>query len=182
MSLDVTLRIPGKDREDFNSFELRHLATNFAIACEKGYKGSYDAWFKGISSTWREIANRDNPDYEKPTEDVYSANITHNLGKMAAEAGLYEALWRPYQLKEGYDIPEDEYDEEYDFEKANPVQAHEIIPIIEKGLEDMKARPKHYEKFNSSNGWGMYHNFVPWIEKYLQALKEYPESFVECDR
>jgi hypothetical protein len=46
----------------------------------------------------------------------------------------------------------------------------------------MKARPKHYEKFNSSNGWGMYENFVPWIERYLEALKEYPESFVECDR
>jgi hypothetical protein len=30
---------------------------------------------------------------------VYNANITHNLGKMA-EAGLYEALWRPYRLKQ----------------------------------------------------------------------------------
>ena len=119
---------------------------------------------------------------EEKQEDVYSANITHNLGKMAAEAGIYEALWRPYQLKEGYDIPEDDYKEEWKYEDSNPVRAHEIIPIIEKGLEDMKARPKHYEKFNSSNGWGMYHNFVPWIEKYLQALKEYPESFVECDR
>jgi len=182
MSLDVTLKIPGKDREDFNSFETRHLATNFAITCEKGYKGSYDAWFKGISSTWREIANRDNPDYEKPTESVYWSNITHNLGKMADEAGLYEALWRPYQLKEGYNIPEKDYEAEYKFEEENPVKANEIISIIEKGLKDMKARPEHYKKFNSSNGWGMYHNFVPWIEKYLKALKEYPESFVECDR
>ena len=119
---------------------------------------------------------------EEKQEDVYSANITHNLGKMATEAGLYEALWRPYQLKEGYDIPEDDYNAEYKFEGDNPVKAYEIIEKIEKGLEDMKARPKHYEKFNSSNGWGMYHNFVPWIEKYLKALKEYPESFVECDR
>ena len=69
---------------------------------------------------------------EPRREEVYGANITHNLGKMAAEAGIYEALWRPYQLKEGYDIPEDEYDEEYDFEKTNPVKANEIIDIIEK--------------------------------------------------
>ena len=89
---------------------------------------------------------------EPQRESLYGANITHNLGKMAEAAGLYKALWRPYQLKEGYDIPEDEYDEEYDFEKANPVQAHEIIPIIEKGLEDMIARPEYYETFNSSNG------------------------------
>ena len=119
---------------------------------------------------------------EEKQEDVYSSNITHNLGEMAGKAGLYEALWRPHRLKEGYDIPESDYQTEYKFEAANPVQAHEIIEIIEKGLEDMKARPKHYETFNSSNGWGMYHNFVPWIEKYLKALKEYPEAFVECDR
>jgi len=119
---------------------------------------------------------------EPKREIMYSANITHNLGKMAAEAGIYEALWRPYQLKEGYNIPEKDYDAEYKYEVANPVKAHEIIEIVEKGLKDMKKRPKHYEKFNSSNGWGMYHNFVPWIEEYLEALKEYPESFVECDR
>lgn len=119
---------------------------------------------------------------EPQRESLYRSNITHNLNRMADEAGLYEALWRPYQLKEGYDIPESDYQAEYKFEEANPVKAYEIIPIIEKGLEDMKARPKHYEKFNSSNGWGMYKHFVPFIEEYLEALKQYPESFVECDR
>jgi hypothetical protein len=119
---------------------------------------------------------------EPRREEVYSANITHNLGKMADEAGLYEALWRPHRLKPGYDIPEDDYKTEWEYEDNNPVRAHEIIEIVEKGLEDMKARPKHYETFNSPNGWGMYHNFVPWIERYLAALKEFPESQVVCDR
>ena len=119
---------------------------------------------------------------EPQKQSLYRSNITHNLGKMANEAGLYEALWRPYQLKEGYNIPEGDYQAEYKFEADNLVQAHEIIAIIEKGLEDMKARPKHYETFNSSNGWGMYEHFVPFIEKYLNALKQYPEAFVECDR
>lgn len=119
---------------------------------------------------------------EPRREEVYSANITHNLGKMAEAAGIYEALWRPYQLKPGYDIPEDDYDAEYAFEEANPVKAHEIIEIIEKGLTDMKKRPKHYEKFNSPNGWGTYEHFVPFIEKYLAALKEFPEAQVVCDR
>ena len=26
-------------------------------------------------------------------EQMYEANITHNLGKMAVEAGIYKALW-----------------------------------------------------------------------------------------
>jgi hypothetical protein len=119
---------------------------------------------------------------EPKKEEVYSANITHNLGEMAEKAGIYEALWRPYRLKEGYNIPEKDYEAEYKFEEANPVKANEIISIIEKGLEDMKARPEYYEKFNSPNGWGMYHNFVPWIERYLAALKEFPESQVVCNR
>ena len=120
---------------------------------------------------------------EPRREEVYSANITHNLGEMAEEAGLYKALWRPYQLKADYiDFDNDDYQSEWQYEEANTVRAHEIIEIIEKGLEDMKARPKHYETFNSSNGWGMYHNFVPWIEKYLAALKEFPDAQVVCDR
>lgn len=119
---------------------------------------------------------------EPRREEVYSANITHNLNKMADEAGLYEALWRPHRLKPGYDIPEDDHKAEWEYEDNNPVRAHEIIEIIEKGLADMKARPKHYEKFNSPNGWGMYEHFVPFIEKYLAALKEFPEAQVVCDR
>jgi len=119
---------------------------------------------------------------EPRREEVYSANITHNLGMMADEAGIYEALWRPHRLKPKYDIPESDYDAEYKFEEDNPVRAYEIIEIIEKGLDDMKARPEYYETFNSPNGWGTYKNFVPWIEKYLAALKEFPDAQVVCDR
>jgi hypothetical protein len=95
-------------------------------------------------------------------EEVYGANITHNLGKMAAEAGIYQALWRPEEL--------------------NITKAGELVPIIEKGLDDMKARPEHYQQFNASNGWGLYENFIPWIEKYLEACKEYPEASIEVSR
>jgi hypothetical protein len=119
---------------------------------------------------------------EPQRECLYTDNITHNLGKMADAAGLYEALWRPYRLKEGYNIPENDYQAEYKFEEDNPVKAHEIIEIIEKGLADMIARPVYYKTFNSSNGWGIYKHFIPFIEKYLEALKEYPEAFVECSR
>jgi hypothetical protein len=119
---------------------------------------------------------------EPQRECLYSSNITHNLGKMANEAGIYEALWRPYQLKEGFNIPEGDYEAEYEFEENNPVRGYELIPVIEKGLEDMIARPAHYKTFDSPNGWGLYKHFVPFIEKYLRALKEYPESFVECSR
>lgn len=31
----------------------------------------------------------------KNGETLYSRNITHNLGRMAQAAGIYECLWRP---------------------------------------------------------------------------------------
>jgi len=44
--------------QSFNLNELRHIAVNFAINCEKGYGGDFDSWFNKTSPDWREIANR----------------------------------------------------------------------------------------------------------------------------
>jgi hypothetical protein len=114
-------------------------------------------------------------------EIVYRTNITHNLGEMANKAGIYEALWRPYQLKSNYNKTNHPKAERF-FEETNSVKASEIIEIIQKGLNDLKKRPKYFEKFNSSNGWGMYKHFVPFVEEYLNACIEYPESIVKTDR
>jgi hypothetical protein len=182
MSLDVSLVVPGKDREDFNLYELRHIAVNFAINCEKGYQGSFDSWFAKINPKWRKLANKDNSDYEVPTEEIYSANITHNLGEMADEAGLYEALWRPYRLKEGYNVPEDDYEVEREFESNCVIQAKEIIPILEKGLKELVSHPEKYKKFNPSNGWGSYESLIKFTKAYLLACIANPEAEIETDR
>lgn len=100
--------------------------------------------------------------YTEDDEQVYWANITHNLGKMAGEAGIYEALWRP--------------------EEIGKTKASEIVELLEKGLADLKARPEHFEKFNSPNGWGMYEHFVPFVEEYLEACKEYPDAIIGVSR
>ena len=100
--------------------------------------------------------------YTEDDEQVYYANITHNLGKMAGEAGIYQALWRP--------------------KKIGKTKASEIIDLLEKGLADLKARPEHFEIFNSTNGWGVYEDFVLFVEKYLEACKEYPDAVIEVSR
>jgi hypothetical protein len=100
--------------------------------------------------------------YTEDDEQIYWANITHNLGKMANEAGIYEALWRP--------------------EEIGKTKASEIVELLEKALADLKERPEHFEKFNSPNGWGMYEHFVPFVEKYLEACKEYPDAVIEVSR
>lgn len=96
------------------------------------------------------------------TSELYWANITHNLGKMADKAGIYYALWRP--------------------EEINATTAEDIIPLLEKGLAKLKENPDKYKKYDSPNGWGLYEHFVPFVEKYLSACKEYPKAIIEVSR
>lgn len=120
--------------------------------------------------------------HEEEKEYLYDDNITHNLGEMAAEAGIYEALWRPHRLKKEYYNPEDDYKVEYAFEDSVTTIASEIIPLLETGLADLKARPEYFKTFDSPNGWGLYKHFVPFVENYLNACKEYPDSTIIVSR
>lgn len=43
--------------DSFNLNELRHIAVNFSVNCQKGYEGDFDTWFKCLSEEWRKIAN-----------------------------------------------------------------------------------------------------------------------------
>lgn len=95
-------------------------------------------------------------------EEVYWANITHNLGKMADEAGIGDVLWRPKEI--------------------GKTKASEIVELLEKGLADLKSRPEHFQALNSHNGWGMYEHFVPFVEKYLEACRKYPDAIIEVSR
>ncbi len=94
--------------------------------------------------------------------ELYWANITHNLNRMAAEAGIYQHLWRPDEL--GITI------------------ARELIAPLTDGLALMKLNPARFEPFNSPNGWGTYENFVPWIERYLKACIANPTAHVRVNR
>ena len=93
---------------------------------------------------------------------VFDSNITHNLGDMAREAGIYEALWRPEE--KGWKVAKD------------------IIGVLKDGLQKLKENPEHYEKFNSPNGWGMYEHFVPFVEEVLDACIKYPNAIIFVSR
>ena len=97
----------------------------------------------------------------RPTT-VFSSNITHNLGKMAQEAGIYEACWRP--------------------EEIGVARAWELIPLLQAGIAKMKERPSHFKQFDAKNGWGTYDQFLPWLKRYLAACEENPEATVSVSR
>ena len=46
----------------------------------------------------------------------------------------------------------------------------------------MKSNPEYFKKFNPENGCGSYEGLLSFAEKYLEACKEYPNSFILVSR
>ena len=97
----------------------------------------------------------------RPTE-VFSGNITHNLGKMAEAAGIYQCMWRPEEL--------------------NITKAQDLIVPLALGLSKLKSNPDEFRQYDSPNGWGKYENLVNFVEQYLQACIANPDANVSAWR
>lgn len=96
------------------------------------------------------------------SDEVYWANITHNLGKMATEVDIYWCLWRP--------------------DENSITHASQLIGPLEVGLFRLKDHPDHWKTFNPENGWGTYDGFVKFVERYLDACKLHPDAQVRVSR
>ncbi len=96
------------------------------------------------------------------TNEVYSANITHNLGEMASAAELYYPLWRP--------------------EEINISKAKQLIVHLAKGLESLIEKPDYYKTFNPENGWGTYEVLLTLVKNYLKACIDNPDADVSVSR
>ena len=93
---------------------------------------------------------------------LYDRNITHNLGKMAGEAEIYEALWRP--------------------EEIGITHAHQLLSPLSEGLARLTKDPAKYKAFNPENGWGDYDVLVGFVTDYLLACGKNPNAKVEASR
>lgn len=93
---------------------------------------------------------------------IYSRNITHNLNKMADEAGIYKHLWRP---------------EEIDITKAA-----QLIEPLREGMALLLSDPERFKKFDPQNKWGDYDGLVDFVREYLAACEENPNASVSVSR
>lgn len=99
--------------------------------------------------------------YLRPV-DVFHNNITHNLGEMAKEAGLYLVMWHPEDIK--------------------VTKAKQAVPYLKEGIKNLRLNPDKYKKFNPVNGWGSYEGLLSSAEEYLSACVENPNSIIEVCR
>lgn len=93
---------------------------------------------------------------------IYDANITHNLNKMAEEAGIYIHLWRP--------------------EEIGITKAQQLISPLRAGLALLLSDPERFKKFDPENKWGDYSGLVDFVRSYLAACEENPDAEVSVSR
>ena len=107
--------------------------------------------------------------------EVYTANITHNLGSMAKSVlcfgvenhekvkyiTLYDILWH-----------------------GSGQSAKVIAPMLVVGLQELGLDNSDYDwtQFNPGNGWGDYDLLVLFTENLLEACRMYPETTLYCHR
>jgi hypothetical protein len=92
------------------------------------------------------------------SDEVFHANITHNVNTIASEAGIYNHLWHP--------------------ERKGVEVASDLIRPLEAGIRKMRDNPARFERLNSPNGWGTYKRFLPWLEKLLSACYRFKDADV----
>jgi hypothetical protein len=95
-------------------------------------------------------------------DEYFWRNITHNLTRMAREAGFYEQVWRP---------------DENGIETAG-----QLIEPLSKGLIELCTKPEHYSQWDASNGWGLHEHLVDFVKDYLIACAKYPDAYVAVSR
>lgn len=93
---------------------------------------------------------------------VFECYVTHNLNKMANEAGIYEVMWRPDEIMCS--------------------EAQDIAEKLMEGLQSLIRRKWYFEQFNPSNGFGDYEGFVSVVTKYATACFENPTAKIEVSR
>jgi hypothetical protein len=150
MSLDVYLRIEGaKIQPTGSGIFVRKAGTTMQIT-----RAEWDAMHPGQEPAM--YIDRE------PSDIVYHANITHNLGEMARAAGVYQQLWRP--------------------EEIGIFSAWQLIKPLGEALFNLLAAPDTYKAYNPENGWGNYDGLLAFVGNYLIACINHPGAAVSASR
>ena len=124
---------------------------------------NYNKTHASCGSTMRVC--EDDSEYQ---EEEWSANITHNMGRMADVVpvgdglSLYDVVWRP---------------DEHDISTTD-----ELVERLRSGIDYMITNRKELLKYNPKNGWGDYDSFVSWSLNYLYACIDNPGCEIYVSR
>lgn len=92
-------------------------------------------------------------------EELFSANITHNLTRMWREAGVFDALY-----------------------ESEGKRAADIVGALTEGVATMAREPDRFHAFSAPNKWGTYEQALPWLERVREACIESPYGVIHISR
>lgn len=150
MSLDVYLKGPPRPRQATSGIFIRENGATIEISREE--------WDRRFPDREPVLALNEGG----ATSEIYSRNITHNLGKMARAAGIYEPLWRPDEL--------------------GITHARDLIEPLASGYVRLIDNPDDFKRHNPENGWGSYEQLVEFVADYLSACIRHPDASVDVWR
>lgn len=151
MSLDVCLKIPGVPQSASQRIYIREDGRTREIT-----RAEWDARYPDREPFAVTVGEIDGGSC------VYSANITHNLSKMAQEAGICQALWMP--------------------EEIGITHAEQLIAPLCDGLALLNSDPARFRRLNPENGWGTYEGLAEFVAAYLAACEKWPMAEVSVWR
>ena len=92
-------------------------------------------------------------------EEIFDANITHNVVSMWEKAGCCEALY-----------------------KSDGQKAMDVRDIIVDAVVDMMKHKAEYKKLDSPNGWGIYEDAFKFLLSVAVACCDFPEAIIGVDK
>jgi len=106
-----------------------------------------------------ECSHCGNKHHYETTDLLFHRNITHNLGQMAAECGVYPYIWR--------------------HDENGVKKASDLIEPVEKAIAELHSNPEKYKKLEPKNKWGTYTTFFNFLNELYLVCNQYPEAIVE---
>ena len=131
----------------------------------------------------------------RPTE-VWTHNITHNLGRMAnavvfEHSGL-QVLLPPENLSagalafekrtNGAKGPPTLYHVLWRPEELGIKRAVEMRGLLVEGYRLLCAKREELETLNPENGWGSYDTLVSFVRAYIAACEQNPDAEISVSR
>jgi hypothetical protein len=98
----------------------------------------------------------------RDTLQVWSGNVTHNLGKMARTLGVYDAAWRP--------------------DEHGITKARQMIEPLNKAIAKLTIDPESYREHEADNGWGTIQWMAGFLTAYRNACVAHPDADVRASR
>jgi len=84
-------------------------------------------------------------------EEVFSQNITYNVGTMLRRAGLYPRI-------------------------LNGMTVAETQPVLKNAVILMSENPEYFRQFNAKNGWGTFETTFVAVDNIYKALIDADDS------